>query len=258
MRETWVRSLGAEDPLEKEMATHSSTLAWKTPWMEEPGGLQSTGPQRVGPDWATSLHYEYKTEVSLLPNLNANLLSFSINTLFQSQPTVQFQNQCHIFSIFIMRATTSVPVFDYCITNYHKIMYPKQLFYVLRIWRFRIWMTSTGQLVFLIHLLSAGVAKVECPLTSRLMYLLTCLAFQHFLVMHHVVSHSPGPLHRASTSHNVVLSGWPYFFLEDGFYEWVFQTTESRSHQFPKAWAPRWSECHLHHVLSFKAVTEPT
>ena len=39
MRETWVRSLGREDPLEKEMATHSSTLAWKIPWMEEPGGL---------------------------------------------------------------------------------------------------------------------------------------------------------------------------------------------------------------------------
>ena len=42
-RETWVRSLGGEDPLEKEMATHSSTLAWKIPWMEEPGGLQSMG-----------------------------------------------------------------------------------------------------------------------------------------------------------------------------------------------------------------------
>ena len=41
MQETWVRSLGWEDPLEKEMATHSSTLAWKNPWMEEPGRLQS-------------------------------------------------------------------------------------------------------------------------------------------------------------------------------------------------------------------------
>ena len=50
MQETWVRSLGLEDPLEKEMATHPSTLAWKIPWMEEPGGLQSTGSQRVGHD----------------------------------------------------------------------------------------------------------------------------------------------------------------------------------------------------------------
>ena len=47
MRETWVQSLGQEDLLEKEMATHSSTLAWKIPWIEEPGRLQSMGSQRV-------------------------------------------------------------------------------------------------------------------------------------------------------------------------------------------------------------------
>ena len=52
--EMWVRSLGWEDPLEKEMATHSSILAWRIPWTEEPGGLQSKGSQRVGHDWATS------------------------------------------------------------------------------------------------------------------------------------------------------------------------------------------------------------
>ena len=45
MQETWVQSLGWEDPLEKEMATHSSILAWRTPWTEEPDGLQSMGPQ---------------------------------------------------------------------------------------------------------------------------------------------------------------------------------------------------------------------
>ena len=48
MQETWVPSLGREDLLEKEMATHSSILAWRIPWTEEPGGLQSTGSQRVG------------------------------------------------------------------------------------------------------------------------------------------------------------------------------------------------------------------
>ena len=48
--ETWVRSLGQEDPLQKEMATHSSTLAWEIPWMDEPGRLQSLGSQRVGRD----------------------------------------------------------------------------------------------------------------------------------------------------------------------------------------------------------------
>ena len=50
MQETWVRSLGGEDPLEKAMAPHSSTLAWKIPWTEEPGRLQSMGLQRVGHD----------------------------------------------------------------------------------------------------------------------------------------------------------------------------------------------------------------
>ena len=48
MQETWVPSLGQEDPLEKEMATHSSILAWKIPWTEKPGRLQSMGSQRVG------------------------------------------------------------------------------------------------------------------------------------------------------------------------------------------------------------------
>ena len=50
MWETWVRFLAREDPLEKEMAIHSSTLAWKIPWMEEPDRLQSMGSQRVGYD----------------------------------------------------------------------------------------------------------------------------------------------------------------------------------------------------------------
>ena len=52
--DTWFRSLVWEDPLEKEMATHSSILAWKIPWTEEPGVLQSKGSQRVGHDWATT------------------------------------------------------------------------------------------------------------------------------------------------------------------------------------------------------------
>ena len=55
MRETWVWSLGWEDPLGKEIATHSSTLAWKIHWMEERGRPQSMGSQRVRHDWATSL-----------------------------------------------------------------------------------------------------------------------------------------------------------------------------------------------------------
>ena len=55
VQETRVLSLGRKDPLEKEMATHSSILAWKIPWMKEPGRLQSMGSQRVWHDWATSV-----------------------------------------------------------------------------------------------------------------------------------------------------------------------------------------------------------
>ena len=73
MRETWVRSLGWEDPLEKEMATHYSVLAWRIPWIEEPGRLQSMGLQRVGHDWATSLslhsHFIFKLSIVLLSSL---------------------------------------------------------------------------------------------------------------------------------------------------------------------------------------------
>ena len=61
VRETWVQSLGQEDPLEKEMAIHSSTLAWKIPWTEEPGRLQPTGSQTVRHDWATSLSADWTT-----------------------------------------------------------------------------------------------------------------------------------------------------------------------------------------------------
>ena len=50
MQETWIQSLGREDPLEEDMATHSIILAWRIPWTEEPGGLQSMGSQRIRHD----------------------------------------------------------------------------------------------------------------------------------------------------------------------------------------------------------------
>ena len=53
MRETWIQFLSRDDPLEKGMAAHSSILAWKIPWTEEPGGLQSMGSQRAGQDRVT-------------------------------------------------------------------------------------------------------------------------------------------------------------------------------------------------------------
>ena len=54
IRDTWVLSLGQEDPLEEGLATHSSILAWRIPWTEEPGGLQSMGLQRVAHDWLSA------------------------------------------------------------------------------------------------------------------------------------------------------------------------------------------------------------
>ena len=58
MQETWVWSQGQKEPLQKGMATHSSILAWRILWKEEPGGLQSMGSQRVGHDWAiNTFHY---------------------------------------------------------------------------------------------------------------------------------------------------------------------------------------------------------
>ena len=69
MQETWVPSLGQENPLEKGMATHSSILAWRIPWKEKPGGLQSMGSQRVRHNWAANTSHcpkeqEWRTEES--------------------------------------------------------------------------------------------------------------------------------------------------------------------------------------------------
>ena len=81
MQETWVWSLGWEDPLEKEMATHSCTLAWKIPWTKEHGGLQSTGSQRVGQDWATSLSL-VKTYLDYMDLCNAMSLIYNMLFIF--------------------------------------------------------------------------------------------------------------------------------------------------------------------------------
>ena len=78
VQETWVRILGREDPLEKEMATHSSTLVWKIPWTEEPGRLQSMGSQRVGHDWATSFHFRVWKIWPLFPFLSPPSFSLAV------------------------------------------------------------------------------------------------------------------------------------------------------------------------------------
>ena len=73
MRETWVRSLGREDPLEKEMAIHSIILAWKIPWTEEPDRLQSMGSQRVGQQGWVAILYD------ILGYLDMDIILFLAN-----------------------------------------------------------------------------------------------------------------------------------------------------------------------------------
>ena len=84
MQETWVQSLGWEDLLEKEMATHSSILAWKILWMEEPRRQQSMGLQRVGHDWVTSLLGKSLISISL------RLVSGSLSCSFVSNIVLFF------------------------------------------------------------------------------------------------------------------------------------------------------------------------
>ena len=85
MQETWVWSLGQEDPLEKELATHSSILAWRIPWMEEPGGLQSTGSQRVGHDGATSLCTQNIQTFKELVQINIFLIKKDLNVHIKTE-----------------------------------------------------------------------------------------------------------------------------------------------------------------------------
>ena len=83
---TWVQSLGGEDPLEKEMATHSSTLAWKIPWTEEPGRLQSMGLQRVG--HTKRLHFHFQTLYNFSCIINSRVRTWEcalLSTLYCSQ-----------------------------------------------------------------------------------------------------------------------------------------------------------------------------
>ena len=78
MWETLVRSLGWEDPLEKEMATHSSILAWEIPRTEDPGSLQSMGSQRVRHNWATSLSFTLSAKWCLCFLMKGNLTKIEL------------------------------------------------------------------------------------------------------------------------------------------------------------------------------------
>ena len=106
MWKTWVRSLGWEDALEKELASHSSSLAWEIPQTEEPGGLESMGSQRVGHDWGTNTHKIFLSSSptcgavdssSLIFILLLFLMYWSINNLMSHNQLIselRIENPC--------------------------------------------------------------------------------------------------------------------------------------------------------------------
>ena len=126
VQETRVRSLGWEDPLEKEMATHSSILAWKISWTEEPGGLQSMGSQRVRHDWVTNtlrilyVYPGYKGDTNPFSDMwfanvfsfsdmwFANVFSYSVDSLFT------FLRMSFEAQMFLVLMVSAVAIFFFC------------------------------------------------------------------------------------------------------------------------------------------------
>ena len=113
MWETQVWSLDWEDPLKKEMATHSSTLAWKIPWRKEPGRLQSMGLQRVGHDWATS-HSTYK-----LNKQGNNIQPWCTPSNFEPvHYSMSGSNCCFLFCIQFSQETGKVIWYSHLFKNF--------------------------------------------------------------------------------------------------------------------------------------------
>ena len=97
MQETHVWSLDWKDPLEKRMATNSSILAWRIPWTEEPGGLQSMGSQRVGHDWATNTFPFFPLSSNILWNSLIHLTAYCLSPLEYKYQRVQSFCGCMYF-----------------------------------------------------------------------------------------------------------------------------------------------------------------
>ena len=103
MQETWVWSLGQEDALEKEMATHSSILAWRIPRTEEPSRLQSMGLQRIGHDWATN---PLSINLAFIEGL---LYAIWYQHLVSSQPSISVSFICKMWFDYKMFILTTIP-----------------------------------------------------------------------------------------------------------------------------------------------------
>ena len=126
MWETWIRSLGWEDPLEKEMATRSSTLAWKIPWTKKSGRLKSMGSQRVRHDWETSI------SLSLFQCCIRGLLGC-----------------LHFFTSFLKYSVLQHWFPAFCLLGHLSILLPQSLCYWLYIVHLCLFFTSSRSLVTL-------------------------------------------------------------------------------------------------------------
>ena len=137
MQETWVRSLGQEDTLEKEMVTHSSILAWEIPWTKKPGRLQSMGSQRVGHDWATWLSRYF-----LFSYLYCRIFHsvFFINCWMYKRPAVTKLKHLKLFQMCVLITTCMMlhvsrfqSVTFPCITG-TKVVFMMLLSFPIRLW----------------------------------------------------------------------------------------------------------------------------
>ena len=117
IKETWVWSLGQEDPLEKEMAIHSSILSWEIPWIEEPVGLQSMGSQKVRHDWVTFTSRPQRKRNCRWPHLLLSFFSiiFSLSRLSVVLPTSSVVSTVtlHTFWVLLNSHTFCPP--DFCV-----------------------------------------------------------------------------------------------------------------------------------------------
>ena len=131
VQETQVQSLGQEDLLEKEMATHSSILTWKIPSTEEPDRLQSMGSQRVGHNWATSVHicHSFPAKRQLSSNF---MVTVTISSDFRTQEEESYH--CFIFSPSIchevMGPDTMILVFFFLILSFKVFFFFTLLFHI--------------------------------------------------------------------------------------------------------------------------------
>ena len=110
MRETWVWPLGWEDPREKGKATHASILAWRIPWTEEPGGLQSMGLQRVRHDWATKHSTSYASTKFYKEKRDGD--GHSLAHIWEHRVTSKWANISSVFSHFLFLSCSSIVHFS--------------------------------------------------------------------------------------------------------------------------------------------------